>query len=159
MKRFSIIASIVLCAAFTCGFALGQAPEECPWKFATGHWRLTDSTGNEADVVWKKTAGDALIGRWKGEDGRAIEITGWRPDRNELVATGYGPNGEYWEVVFTTVTEKMIKGKMIQRTPDGVIKKGTWQVTKKSDDEMPTLFVGTRDGQEVTEKGSFKRVE
>lgn len=37
--------------------------------------------------------------------------------------------------------------------------RGIWQVTKKSDNEMPTSFVGTLNGEQVTIKGSFKRVK
>jgi hypothetical protein len=76
-----------------------------------------------------------------------------------LVIIGYGPKGEYWEVTCTTVTESMIKGRMIQRTPEGVIMRGIWQVTKTSDDEMATLFVGTQNGNEVNVKGSFTRMK
>jgi hypothetical protein len=96
---------------------------------------------------------------WEGKDGKATEICGWRSDTKELVVMGYGPKGEYWEVVFTTVTEKMIQGRIIQRTLDGVILRGIWQVTKESDDEMPTLFVGTRNREAASIKGSFKRVK
>jgi hypothetical protein len=138
--------------------AIAQPPD-CPWRFATGHWKASDETGNESEVVWKTTEGDALLGLWMGKDGKATEIAGWRSDTKELVVTGYGPKGEYWDVLFTTFTENMIKGKMIQRTAEGVVMRGIWQVTKKSDDEMDTLFVGTANGKEVTIKGSFKRVK
>ena len=80
-------------------------------------------------------------------------------ETKEFVATGYGPKGEYWEVVFSTVTETLIKGRTIQRTPEGDILLGLWQVTKNGGGEMPTLFVGTRNGKKVTEKGRFVRVK
>lgn len=156
MKRVTMLAATAI--LFISGSASAQ-PAGCPWKFVTGHWRATDETGDQADVMWKSSDGDSLIGMWEGKDGKAMELAGWRSDTQELVATGYGPKGEYWEVVFTTVTDTMIKGKMIHRTPDAVIRVGTWQVTKKSADEMSTLFVGTRNGKEVTEAGSFKRVK
>ena len=154
---------LLMCALAATLFLTGQTVAEdatkCPWKLVTGHWRLTDSTGT-ADVVWKSAGdGQALIGAWEGKDGRATELVGWRPDQKVLVATGYGSNGSYWEIKFTTVTEAMIKGEMVNREPDGTVLKGTWQVTRKNDDEMPTLFVGTRDGEKVTVKGSFKRVK
>jgi len=132
---------------------------ECPWKCLVGHWKLTDASGNDAEVVWKPVGGDSFLGLWKGDSGEATEVVGWRSDTKELVATGYGPNGEYWEVVFTTVTETMIRGRLVHRTPDGAIKLGIWQVTKTNDNEAPTLFVGTRNGEHVTEKGSFQRVK
>lgn len=156
MKRTTMLAAMTILFITAPAFA---QPPDCPWKYETGHWKLTDATGNQADVVWKSADGDSLIGMWEGVDGKAMELAGWRSDTKELVATGYGPKGEYWEVVFTTVTETTIKGKMIQRTPEGVIKVGIWQVTKKSDDEMSTLFVGSRNGKEVTEAGSFQRVK
>ena len=155
MKRITMFA---IGAMFVCGIAVAQPPD-CPWRFVAGHWKLSDETGNESEVVWKLVDGDALIGLWTGDDGKATEVAGWRSDTKELVATGYGPKGEYWEVVFTTVTKDMIKGKMLQRTPDGKVMVGIWQVTKKSNDEMPTLFIGTENGKEVTIKGSFKRVK
>lgn len=102
----------------------------------------------------------ALIGHWKEEDGSAAtELAGWRPDEKIFVTTGYGKNGSHWEVRFTTVTESMVEGPMVNRQPDGRLLKGTWQVTKKSEDEMPTLFVGTDDGEQVTVKGCFTRVK
>jgi hypothetical protein len=42
---------------------------------------------------------------------------------------------------------------------DGKIRKGTLQLTKTGDDELPTLFVGTIDGKEVTSKGKYTRVK
>ena len=156
MKRLTMF--VVAATIFVTGSASAQPPD-CPWKFTTGHWKLIDSTGSEAEVVWKIADGDSLIGVWEGEDGKAMELAGWRTDTKELVATGYGPKGEYWEVVFTTVTETLIKGRMIQRTPEGDILLGLWQVNKNGDDEMPTLFVGTRNGKKVTEKGRFVRVK
>ena len=71
--------------------------------------------------MWKIADGDSLIGAWQGEDSKAMELVGWRTDTKELVATGYGPKGEYWEVVFSTVTETLIKGRTIRRTPEGDI--------------------------------------
>ena len=155
MRLFTVFA---VAALFVSRTAVAQPPD-CPWRFATGHWKASDETGNESEVVWKTTEGDALLGLWTGKDGKATEIAGWRSDTKELVIIGYGPKGEYWEVTCTTVTESMIKGRMIQRTPEGVIMRGIWQVTKKSDDEMATLFVGTQNGNEVNVKGSFTRMK
>ena len=135
MRLFTMCA---VAAMFLSRVAIAQPPD-CPWRFATGHWKASDETGNESEVVWKTTEGDALLGLWTGKDGKATEIAGWRSDTKELVVTGYGPKGEYWDVRFTTFTENMIKGKMIQRTAEGVVMRGIWQVTKKSDDEMDTL--------------------
>jgi hypothetical protein len=149
---------VVVAAIFIAGSASAQPPD-CPWKFVTGHWKSIDSTGSEAEVVWKTADGDSLIGLWDGEDGKAMELVGWRSDTKEFVATGYGPKGEYWEVVFTTVTEKLIRGRLIHRTPEGDIRLRIFQLTKNGDDEMPTLFVGTRNGKKVTEKGRFVRVK
>lgn len=139
--------------------AKSQELAECPWEYVTGHWKHTDSTGNESEVVWKLIDGNSLIGMWKGQGEKATELVGWRPDQSALVATGYGENGEHWEVKFTTVTDSMIKGPSFQRTSDGKIMRGTFQLTKKSDDEMPTLFVGTIDGQKATVEGCFTRVK
>jgi hypothetical protein len=132
---------------------------ECPWELVTGHWKLTNETGHEAHVTWKESAGNALVGTWKDESGKATELVGWRPERGELVATGYGDKGEFWEVRFTTVTEDMVKGPMIDRDADGSVRRGTFQITRKSDDELPTLFEGTVDGEKITIKGCFTRVK
>lgn len=142
--------------------AIAEAGAACPWKLVTGHWKLTDSTGYAGDIVWE-SAGDgtqAIVGHWKEEDGSAAtELAGWRPDEKIFVTTGFGKNGSYWEVRFTTVTESMVEGPMVNRQPDGRLLKGTWRVTKRSEDEMPTLFVGTDDGEQVTVKGCFTRVK
>lgn len=137
----------------------GDHVAACPWKLLTGHWRLTDETGNESEVVRQESEGGSLIGTWKGPSGNATELVGWRPDRGELVATGYGDGGEFWEVKFTTVTEAMVKGPMVDRSSDGSLRRGTFQITRKSEDEFPTLFEGTIDGKKVTIKGCFTRVK
>jgi hypothetical protein len=139
--------------------AKGDAVAECPWKCETGHWKLTDATGYESEVEWKASGGNSFIGIWQDKLGKATELAGWRPDRGVFVATGYGDNGAYWEVKFTTVTETMIKGPMVERASDGSFRRGTFQVTKKSEDEMPTLFVGTIDGKKVSVEGCFTRVK
>lgn len=133
---------------------------KCPWEPVTGYWKFSDSTGYTAEVVWELAGdGPTVIGKWKDKDGTATELAGWRADQKTFVATGYGADGSYAEVHSTTVTESMIKGNMTKRWPNGSLMEGTWQLTKKSADEMPTLFVGTKDGEEVTIKGSFTRVK
>ena len=153
MKRISMFA---VAAMFVCGIAVAQPPD-CPWRFVTGHWKLTDSTGHEGKVVWKATGGNALIGLWEDENGKGTELAGWRPDKKEFVATGYGAKGEHWEIVCTIVTKDMLKGTMINRTSDGKIGKGTWTLSKEGKNEMTSLFEGTVNGEETTIKGHFVR--
>ena len=123
MKLVTCAVALAFCVV---GPLCAEDTATCPWKQPTGHWRLTDSTGYTGDVVWK-LAGDnqAALGEWQHKDGtKTTELGGWRPDKKVFVATGYGAKGSYWEVVFTTVTESMIKGDMINRTSDGVISPG-----------------------------------
>jgi hypothetical protein len=143
--------------------SVAEVADKCPWKLATGRWQLGDSTSDAADeVVWKHIGNDqTAIGLWKNRDGSEFtELIGWRPDQKTLVSTAYGSNGSYWEITFTTVTGNMVKGDLVFRQVDGTVSRGTWQVTKKSDDEMPTVFVATdEDGRAVTIEGRFKRVK
>ncbi len=132
---------------------------ECPWEFSTGHWQLTIG-GYTANVVWRtNNDGQVVVGDWEDETGKFTELAGWRPDQKVLVSTSYGSNGSYCETKFTTVTKSMLKGDMIRRLADGRVMKGTWQVTKKGDDEKTVRFDGTIDGEEITIEGSFKRVK
>jgi hypothetical protein len=156
MKRLVVLAAVTV--LLSAGSAFGQHPD-CPWRYVTGHWKHSDDLGNVGEVVWKKSQGGALTGIWKDEQGKATELAGWRPDKKALVTTGYGDQGEFWHGEFTTVTESMIKGEIFHRLADGKIRKGTLQLTKTGDDEMPTLFVGTIDGKEVTSKGKYTRVK
>jgi hypothetical protein len=155
MTRITIF---TVAAMFVCGTAVAQPPD-CPWRFVTGQWKMTDSNGDEARVDWKITADDALIGVWERDGGKSVELAGWRSDQKTFVTTGYGTNGSYWEVKCDTVTKKMMKGKAVQRLPDGSVRKGPWQITKESDDEMESILWLTVDGKEVTLKASFTRVK
>ena len=53
----------------------------------------------------------------------------------------------------------MMKGKVVQRLPDGSVRKGPWQITKKGDDELESILWLNVDGDEVTVKAQFKRVK
>jgi hypothetical protein len=48
---------------------------------------------------------------------------------------------------------------MVDRSPEGTVRRGTFQITRTSEDELPTLFEGTVDGKQVSIKGLFTRVK
>lgn len=139
-----------------------ETDAKCPWKLVTGHWQLTDSMGDTSDVVWQQGSDDqSVVGAWTDKDGnKSTELVGWCPDQKVLVATAYGANGAYWQIRFTTVTETLVRGPFVSRQTDGSVFQGMWQVTRRNDDELPTLFVGTdKDGKKSVIDGTFKRVK
>lgn len=143
-------------------YAHAEDAAKCPWEFVTGKWKQSDDSGYSADIEWNSAGdGDAVVGTWTDKDGaKYTELVGWRPEKKMLVATGYGTNGSYWELKATKVTASMIKGKIVDRRPDGMTYTGTWQCKKVSDDLIETNFTGS-DGsdQKITIKGAFKRVK
>jgi hypothetical protein len=142
------------------GLAQAQDSAECPWKLVTGKWRLSDDSGNSSTVVWKKTEGDALIGHWEDANGKATELVGWRPDKKELAAIGFGANGSYWNIVFTTVTESRLKGKITERGPDGKTRSGMYEITKESETKFATHFQWKAEGGKTESvKGNFTRLD
>ena len=111
-------------------------------------------------MVWKKTDGDALIGHWEDANGKATELVGWRPDTKELVAVGFGANGSYWNIVFTTVTSSKLKGNISERRADGKSRSGTYEITKDSETKSSTHFLWKgEDGKTESVKGSFTRLD
>ena len=150
------LASLFLLA----GLLHAEDTAECPWKLVTGKWRLVHDDGNAGTVVWKKTDGGALIGHWEDANGKATELVGWRPDKKELVAVGFGENGSYWNIVFTTVTESRLKGQITERGPDGKTRSGTYEITKESESKSATQIEWKLDGGKTeTVKGSFTRLD
>ncbi len=144
------------------GVSQAEEAAKCPWKLVTGKWRLSDDTGNSSTVVWKKATsdGNALLGFWKGDNGEATELVGWCPDKKELVAVGFGNDGAYWHIVFTTVTESMLKGDITERRADGKTRSGIYQITKQSDTKSLThILWKDTDGENASVKGSFIRQE
>lgn len=157
MNRLVISACIL--AIVSVAQAVAKEPA-CPWKFATGDFVLSDETGYSADVTWKNSAGGAIVGTYKDKDGQATELIGWQPTEQVISAYGFGDNGAYWKLVFTTVTATKVVGEIVDHRSDGTTYKGKWTVTRESDDMFPTLFEGVDgDGKKVTIKGSFKRKE
>ena len=140
--------------------ACAQEAAVCPWKLVTGKWRLASDDGSSSTVVWKKTDGDALIGHWEEASGKATEIVGWRPDKRELVAIGFGPHGSYWKIVFTTVTESGLKGEISERRADGQSRSGTYEIVKESENKLATHYQWSDEGGNIINvKGSFTRVD
>ena len=155
MKRLTMLI-VVLAILLSNASVFGQPPN-CPWRFVTGHWKATDSDGNEVEVVWRPSGENALIGVYNG--GQSTELIGWRTDKKQFVSTGYGDGGVYWEAIFTHVTKNRIKGKTRHHLPEGKIQKGTLQVTKKGPNVMKSQFKGTIGGEKVTRKRSWERVK
>jgi hypothetical protein len=140
--------------------APAQDSSACPWKLVTGKWRLSDDSGNSSTVVWEKTDGGALIGHWEDANGKATELVGWRPDTRELAAVGFGDNGTYVNIVFTTVTASHLKGKITQRRPDGKTRSGMYEITKESETKFATHFQWKAEGGKTESvKGNFTRLD
>ena len=150
--------SICLLAFLLTTAAKGDEPAVCPWKFATGDFVLSDETGYSANVTFKHSAGGAIVGTYKDNDGEATELIGWQPKEKVIAAYGFGDNGAYWKLVFTTVTAEKVVGDIVDVRSNGTTYKGKWTVIRESDDLFPTLFEGVDgDGKKVMINGSFKR--
>ena len=115
----------------------------CPWELVTGKWQLSYDTGYSSTVVWKKTDGNAVIGHWEDAHGKATELVGWRPDKKELAAIGFGPKGTYWNIVFTTVTKSRLKGKITERGDDGETRSGTYESLSNPNPNFPLTSNGS----------------
>ena len=141
MKKLSLTV-LILATMFLAGYGVVNAEEadKCPWEYLTGKWQYTDDAGSSSTVEWTSAEGDALMGAWEFADGKATGLVGCRPDKKELVSVGFGTNGTYWETVYTTVTESMLKGHKIERLSDGKSRSGTFEFKRESETLMSTSY-------------------
>jgi len=133
----------------------------CPWKIATGRWKVKDDNGLEGEVQWDFIDGsEAIKGAWVFADGStSIEIMGWQANRQMIVSNAFGANGSFWEIEAANVTEDKIEGHLIMQDAAGNNFEGMFQVKKQSEQLMNRLYTGFDDnGEAVTVKGVFERI-
>lgn len=90
------------------------------WTYLKGTWTY-DIGESKGTATWRPAAkGNALIGRFQGGIGDpSVEVAGWQADRKALVVTGYGVNGNYWNLEYTDVKEQRMAGKIQGIWSDG----------------------------------------
>ena len=158
LTKLILACTVLLCVASS---SVAQEAHETWLKLCVGKWKASGSAGPDFQVVGKSMLdGKAVLFESVTDDGvRNVGLLGWESDKKRLVETGYGAAGDYYQFIYTDVTDKELKGRYIERTADGAMLDGDWHVWRTSDDVMEWKFDGKKDGKPHTFTGKHVRVK
>lgn len=129
-------------------------------NFLKGDWEYEIKELNlKGTASWRLTSkGNAMVGRFTDSSGLiSQELSGWRSDKNRMVATGYGSQGNYWQIE-AEVTADRIEGPNFGVFPDGRTYEGHFIGMKVDKDHYEWHFkgrIGDKKDQEMV--GTYVR--
>lgn len=129
-------------------------------KLLKGDW--TYEITNPADkgsVTYNPAAKQsAMIAHFTSEDGsRSVELGGWKSETSTFSVSGYGSDGAYWQLDFTTVLPDRLEGPHFSFS-DGTKYTGIIKLKKVNENQFEWTSSGKDgSGNDVIRSGVFKR--
>lgn len=162
MKALITTLSLSICF-FSCTTSVSAAgPHEAWMELVVGKWSAEGTDGRKWQVEIKPVLdGKAVIVAVENSDGTSgVGLIGWEPDAKNLVETGYGSDGGYWKLSYTSVTDNELKGHRMSRSADGTKEEGDWRVWREGNDTVHWSFEGKdAGGKEVKFTGKHVRMK
>lgn len=110
-------------------------------------------------VNWARRAnGHTLRGYWTAEDGTSsTELLGYNKSDRKLASTGFGEQGNHWNLILPEVTATSIKGRCSGTHPNGVSFEGNFE--GKIDGDTYTFLINgkTKSGEPHAFQGVCQR--
>ena len=160
MKTVPVALSLALCTCLISTSVHGADPHDTWMKLIVGKWSAEGTDGRKWEVEVKPLLdGKALTVAVANDDGTSgAGLIGWEPDTKKFVETGYGSDGGYWHLTYTSVTDDELRGQRTALMADGTKQIGNWHVWREGDDIVHWSFDGKDDkGQEVKFTGKHTR--
>lgn len=110
-------------------------------------------------VNWARRAnGHTVRGYWRSVDGKSsTELLGFRTSDQSLKSTGYGEDGNHWNLDLPEVTATSLKGHCKGMHPNGVAFEGAFKATIDGDQYSWSVTGKTASGEPHHFRGECKR--